>query len=212
MQKKKVTLLTKFWSRITCNTLACSYRYRQTHVYRSASPMVKAKPKNSPSSPLASLASQLCALHTLRSFGILLLRVEKSRWRMTFSIHCILYRHWVPFWGIKTIRALFSKGSHFEWWSFKKWLDRGSTDEWNASGVKKKGEAKTLEKKKKDQRLRMPRGTQRCRGEGKKSVHSLSDQNLRLPWMRWMPLRVSCTCLGISIRPFISRVTLPFWG
>lgn len=32
-----------------------------------------------------------------------------------------------------------------------------------------------------------------------RSVHSLSDQKtLRLPWMRWMPLRVSwCTCLGI---------------
>lgn len=42
--------------------------------------------------------------------------------------------------------------------------------------------------------------------EEERSVHSLSDQNLRLPWMRWMPLRVSCTCLGIySFEPFISR-------
>ena len=37
-------------------------------------------------------------------------------------------------------------------------------------------------------------------------------RNLRLPWMRWMPLRVSCTCLGTSIRPFISSAPLPFCG
>lgn len=54
--------------------------------------------------------------------------------------------------------------------------------------------------------------TSRCGGPAsparreERSVHSLSDQNLRLPWMRWMPLRVSCTCLGIySFEPFISR-------
>lgn len=46
----------------------------------------------------------------------------------------------------------------------------------------------------------------------KPSVHSLSDLNLRLPWMRWMPLRVSYTCLGISIRPFVCKTACPFVG
>lgn len=46
------------------------------------------------------------------------------------------------------------------------------------------------------------------------SLHTLSDHKIRLPWMRWMPSHVSCTCLGISLPCFPSyhNKSCPFLG